>query len=201
MIDVRRGALVPAELRMSSVPQTAATLDDLHRVEGKAELIAGRIVYLMPTGFRPGQVGGRIYRSLDDHAAITGRGVALPDNFGFVVPELSSGRQSFSPDASFFLGLLPSDEMDFIDGPPTFAVKVRSKGDYGDAAEAEMAAKRGEYFEAGTAVVWNVDPVAQLVRVYRSVAPDQPTVFSRGQVADAEPAVPGWRLTVDEIFA
>ena len=86
---------------MSSVPQTAATLDDLHRVEGKAELIAGRIVYLMPTGFRPGQVGGRIYRSLDDHAAITGRGVALPDNVGFIVPELSSGRQSFSPDASF----------------------------------------------------------------------------------------------------
>jgi Uma2 family endonuclease len=186
---------------MSSVPQTAASLDDLHRIEGKAELIAGRIVHLMPTGFRPGQVGGRIYRSLDDHAVTTGRGVALPDNVAFVVPELASGRQTFSPDASFFDGMLPSDEMDFIEGPPTLAVEVRSKGDYSKAAETLMAAKRADYFEAGTPVVWDVDPRAELVRVYRADAPDQPTVFGRGQVADAEPAVPGWRLSVDQIFA
>jgi Uma2 family endonuclease len=130
-----------------------------------------------------------------------GSGIALPDNVGFAVPELASGRQSFSPDASFFLGLLPLDDMDFIEGPPTFAVEVRSKGDYGDAAEAEMAAKRADYFEAGTAVVWDVDPKAELVRVYRADAPLVPTIFSRGQTADAEPAVPRWRLTVDQIFA
>ncbi len=186
---------------MSSGTLTHATLDDLRRVEGKAELIAGRIVHVMPTGFRPGQVGGRIYRSLDDHAAITGRGVALPDNVGFVVPELASGRRSFSPDASFFFGPLPRDEMDFLDGAPTFAVEVRSEGDYGDSVEAEMAAKRADYFEAGTAVVWDVDPKSRVVKIYRDAAPDQPTVFGRGQTADAEPAIPGWRLAVDQIFA
>jgi Uma2 family endonuclease len=185
----------------STASPAAATLDDLYRVEGKAELIAGRIVHLMPTGFRPGQVGGRIYRRLDDHAAMIGRGVALPDNVGFVVPGLSSGRQSFSPDASFFLGPLPSDEMDFIEGPPTFAVEVRSKGDYGHTAEAEMAAKRADYFEAGTLVVWDVDPRAELIRIYRAIDPDRPTVLRNGQVADAEPAVPGWRLDIDQIFA
>ena len=183
------------------MPQTAASLDDLHRVEGKAELIAGRIVHLTPTGFRPGQVGGRIYRSLDDHAVTTGRGVALPDNVAFVVPELASGRQTFSPDASFFVGMLPSDEMDFIEGPPTLAVEVRSKGDYGKAAESLMAAKRADYFEAGTSVVWDVDPKAEVVRVFRAAASDQPAVFSRGQAADAEPAVPRWHLSVDQIFA
>lgn len=186
---------------MRTASPTAATLNDLYRVKGKAELIAGRIVHLMPTGFRPGQIGGRIYRRLDDHAAMIGRGVALPDNVGFVVPGLSSGRQSFSPDASFFLGPLPSDEMDFIEGPPTFAVEVRSKWDYGDAAEAEMASKRADYFEAGTAVVWDVDPRAELIRVYRAASPNRPTVLGRGQAADAEPAVPGWRLDVEQLFA
>jgi Uma2 family endonuclease len=186
---------------MSSLPETAATLDDLRRVEGKAELIAGRIVYLIHTGFRPGQVGGRVYRSLDDHAVLAGRGVVLPDNAGFVVEELSSGRQSFSPDASFFTGPLPSDELDFIEGPPTFAVEIRSKGDYGDAAESDMAAKRADYFESGTIVGWDVDPVALVIRAYRAAAPEEPTVFSRGQVADAEAAVPGWRVSVDQIFA
>ena len=38
---------------MSSTTQTAATLDDLYREEGKAELINGRIVPLMATGRRP----------------------------------------------------------------------------------------------------------------------------------------------------
>jgi hypothetical protein len=37
------------------------------------------------------------------------------------------------------------------------AVEVRSEGDYGPAAEREMAAKRRDYFAAGTQVVWDVD--------------------------------------------
>ena len=78
---------------------------------------------------------------------------------------------------------------------------MRSKGDYGDAAEAEMAAKRADYFESGTPVVWDVDPKAELIRIYRAAAPDRPTVVGRGQVADAEPAVPGWRLDVNQVFA
>jgi Uma2 family endonuclease len=177
------------------------TLDDLRRVRGKAELIAGRIVPLMPTGFLPGRVGGRIYQGLDAHASATGRGVASPDNVGFTVPTLSTGRQSFAPDASYYDGPLPADLSDFIAGPPTLAVEVRSKGDHGPAAEADLAAKRADYFEAGTLVVWDVDPVARVVRSYRHDAPDRPSTFGPGQVADAEPAVPGWRVQVDWIFA
>jgi Uma2 family endonuclease len=177
-----------------------ATLDDLALVSDKAELIGGKIVPIMPTGFQPNQIAGEIFVSLKNHTRATGRGVACTDNLGFAVPELPSGRESFSPDAAYYDGPLPSNEMDFIAGPPTLAVEVRSKGDYGDAAEAEMAAKRADYFQAGTAVVWDVDPLAVCVRVYRPDAPDQPVVFRQGQIADAEPAVPGWRMAVDEIF-
>ena len=144
---------------MSSATQTAATLDDLYREEGKAELIAGRIIPLMATGRRPNRVAFRICRSLDDYAEATGRGEAYTDNMGFAVPPLSSGRESFSPDASYFVGPFPANVMRFLEGPPTFAVEVRSENDYGDAAEEAMAAKRADYFEAGTAVVWDVDPV------------------------------------------
>ena len=34
----------------------------------------------------------------------------------------------------------------------------------------------------------------------RADQPMQPMVHGRGQVADAEPAVPGWRLAVNDIF-
>ena len=185
----------------SATRKKAATLDDLRRVEGKAELIAGRIVHSMPTGHRPNRIAGEIFVSLKNQARATGRGVAYTDNMGFAVPELTSGRESFSPDASYYDGLLPTDEMDFVAGPPTLAVEVRSKGDYGDAAEAGIAAKRADYFEAGTLVVWDVDPRAECVRVYRADATDQPVIFHKGQTVDAEPAVPGWRMAVDDIFA
>ena len=181
-------------------PTTAASLDDLHHVAGKAELISGKLVPLVPTGFRPGRIGGRIYRAIDDYAAAAGTGAALPDNVGFAVPELASGRESFSPDAAYYLGTIPADDMDFLPGPPALAVEVRSKGDYGPAAEVEMAAKRADYFEAGTAVVWDVDPVDDLIRVYQSATPDQPTIYGPGTSADAEPVMPGWRVDVDAVF-
>ena len=189
---------------MSTVRSTAPrpqTLDDLLKVEGKAELIGGRIVTFMPTGHEPSQISGEIFYSLKTHVRASGRGFAYPDNVGFAVPKLRSGRQSFSPDASYYDGPPPANPMKFVDGPPTFAVEVRSENDYGPAAEEEMAAKRADYFEAGTAVVWDVDPVADRVLKYRADAPDRPEVFVSGQEADAEPAVPGWRLAVDRTFA
>jgi Uma2 family endonuclease len=186
---------------MTPVDSPAATLDDLARVSDKAELIDGRIVYLMPTGRRPGRVAGRIYRSLDDYAEASGRGEAYPDNVGFAVPRLSSGRQSFAPDASFFTGPFPANPMRFLEGPPTLAVEVRSENDYEEAAEAELAAKRLDYFEAGAGIVWDVDPVAECIAAYRTEAQDQPVIYHRGQVADAELLLPGWRVAVDWIFA
>jgi Uma2 family endonuclease len=79
-------------------------------------------------------------------------------------------------------------------------VEVRSENDYGDAAEDQMAAKRADYFAAGTRVVWDVDPLAETVAVYGADAPTQPVRYRRGDVAEAEPAVPGWRVSVADLF-
>jgi Uma2 family endonuclease len=185
---------------MSQVEQARATLDDLLRVPGKAELIGGRIVHFMATGYKPNRVAGRIFRSLDDYAENVGQGVACTDSMGFAIPELPSGRESFSPDTSFYSGPLPKNLMRFIEGPPTLGVEVRSEGDYGDAAEEEMADKRADYFAAGTLVVWDVDPVAECIHVYRASDPNRPQTIRRGQQADAEPAAPGWKVSVDWIL-
>ena len=64
-----------------------------------------------------------------------------------------------------------------------------------------MAAKRADYFAAGTQVIWDVDLLAEdVVRVYRAESPRVPVIYRRGEQADAEPAVPGWRMAVDELF-
>lgn len=186
---------------MSAIGQARATLNDLHRTPEKAELIGGRIVRLMATGLKPNRVASRIFRSLDDHSEATHRGIALTDNMGFTIPQLPSGRESFSPDASYYVGPLPANRMRFIEGPPTFAAEVRSETDYGSAAETEMADKRSDYFAAGTQVVWDVDPLAECIHVYKASDPRKRTTYRRGDMAEAEPAVTGWRVPVDWIFS
>ncbi len=176
-----------------------ATLDDLYAVEGKAELIGGRIVQ-MASGDLPTEVASNIYVSLRGHAKKIERGVAKADGIGYAVPELASGRESFSPDASYYDGPRPRNRMRFIEGSPTFGAEVRSENDYSPAAEQAMAEKRDDYFAAGTLVVWDVDPIAETIAKYTHDAPNKPTLFKRGDVADAEPAVPGWRVPVDEVF-
>ena len=65
-----------------------------------------------------------------------------------------------------------------------------------------MVAKRADYFAAGTLVVWDVDLLSDVVvRKFTSPHADQPSaIFRRGETADAEPAVPGWRMAVDDLF-
>jgi hypothetical protein len=186
---------------MAGATQTAATLDDLYRVDGKAVLIAGRIVRLMPSGDAPNSAALEIVVSLREHARRTGTRAAYTDGIGFALKRpLPGGRQSFSPDGAFHTGPRPQNRMRFVDGASTFAIEVRSENDYGDAAGAAMSAKRADYFAAGTLVVWDVDPVARQVTVYRN-DPDAPeAVYVSGQEAEAEPAVPAWRMAVDDIF-
>jgi Uma2 family endonuclease len=178
-----------------------ATVDDLYRTDGQAELIGGMIVCFPPFGYKAGCIVGEIVSSLYDHAQKTGQGEVGTATLGYVIPELPSGRESFCADASYYLGPLPANPMHFIEGPPTFAVEVRSENAYKRSAEIDIDAKSADYFAAGTLVVWDVDPIAETIACYRAGAPTNPVTFRRGQTADAEPAVPGWRMPVDEIFA
>ncbi|HEY0728494.1 MAG TPA: Uma2 family endonuclease [Pyrinomonadaceae bacterium] len=173
-----------------------ATIEDLYKVEGKAELVNGEIVHMSPTGGIPHYAAREITRSLALYEEATGRGYAIGDNTAFVVN--LPHRKSFSPDAAFYTGKLT---MKFGEGAPIFAVEVRSEGDYGPRAERQMAQKRADYFAAGTLVVWDVDLDSEdVVRVYRATAPNDPTVYRRSQLAEAEPALPGWTMPVDKLF-
>jgi Uma2 family endonuclease len=181
------------------IVQRRATVDDLYGIEGKAELIGGRIVRYMASGYLASRVSSRIYLKLEEFAQANS-GVAAPDGLGYEIPEISSGRESFEPDASSYAGPLPANRQRFIAGPPAFAVEVRSENDYGAAADADYVAKRADYFEAGTLTVWDVDPVARTVARYTADASTTPTVFRDGDTADAEPAVRNWRVDVSWLF-
>lgn len=118
----------------------------------------------------PGRAGLALCISLRAQEGRLG-GRVYPDNVGFRVN--LPGRESFSPDVAFHTGR-PTG-MKFLEGASVFAV--------------------------GTRVVWDVDLLSEdVVRAYRATDPNHPTVYRRGEAAEAEPAVPGWRMPVDDLF-
>jgi Uma2 family endonuclease len=176
-----------------------ATIQDLYELPGsqKAEIVNGEIVLMSPTGSRPGRAAMKILTSLSSHEGRHGGGYAFGDNVGFAVN--LPNRDSFSPDAAWYVGNI--DSMDFLDGAPAFAAEIRSKSDYGPKAEKAIMEKIKDYFISGTKVVWDVDLLSEeVIKVYRASDPDNPTIYRRGDIAEAEPAVSGWRFPVDELF-
>jgi Uma2 family endonuclease len=178
-------------------PKTRATIEDLYKVEGKAELVNGEIVEMPPSGDGPNRASLSIAMSLRQYERRTRQGRAYSDGAGFKVH--LPHRDSFSPDAAYHLG--PRTGMRFLEGAPVFAVEVRSEHDYGPAAERAMRQKRADYFACGTLVVWDVDLLSpDVIKSYKASDPDNPVIFRRGDIADAEPAVPRWRMAVDELL-
>ena len=182
---------------MATQASTAELVAALYRTSGKAEIVAGEIVLMSPTGGLPSRAAAAIYRSLWDYERRLESGQAYTDNTGFLV-DLPQ-RKSFSPDASFYVGPPPGPK--FLQGAPIFAAEVRSEDDYGPTAERAMAHKRADYFAAGTQVVWDVDVLReQLIRAYSAAAPHTVTVYRRGDLAEATAALPGWSFPFNDIF-
>ena len=178
------------------VANLEATIEDLYAVKGKAEIVNGEIVHMSPIGAAPSYAASEIFVRLREYSKQTRRGLAIGDNAAFHVK--LPNRKSFSPDVAYHIGEWTG--MKFFEGSPIFAVEVRSEGDYGPGAERAMAQKRVDYFAAGTLIVWDVDLLSDdVVRSYRS-GEVEPRAFGRGQSADAEPAVPGWSMRVDDLF-
>ena len=187
-----------------TLPKTSKDLDktdwlieQLYKTDGKAEIINGEIVEFMSTGDEPSSAATNVLLSLKLYERQTKFGRAYADNVGFLVN--LPNRKSFSPDASFFTGERAG--MKFLQGAPIFAVEVRSENDYGEKAEKAIKQKRDDYFAAGTKIVWDVDLLSEdVIKSYTHDTPDNPVIFKRGEIANAEPALPNWKMAVDELF-
>ena len=144
----------------------------------------------------PSNAAAQIRKSLDGYERSIGGGYQA-GAVAFIVD--LPHRRSFCPDAGWYTGDPYASEL--LPGAPAFAVEIRDPEEEGDEAERRMAAKRVDYFAAGTQVAWDVDVLRDnLIRVYRPNYPESATVSRRGETADPEPAVPGWRFAVDELF-
>ena len=123
---------------MSSSTQTAATLDDLYRVEGKAELIDEEgSLRLMATGRRPNQIASRIFRSLRrPHAELPAEKRAYTDNIGFAATSARLGPRVILAGCVVLPRPVPRERNAVPRRTSGLSqVEVRGENDYGDAAD------------------------------------------------------------------
>ena len=207
---------------------TELLMETLLSIDGKAEIVNGRIEMELPPGGDmdlarellgdiPGKaeiVNGRIILEMP-----TGKepGMAAGEIFAAIreyARRIGRGRavgdnvtfnvelpdrKSFSPDAAYTLEERDGS-MRPIQSAPVFAVEVRSENDYGPRMETLIQAKIEDYFTAGTLAVWDVDLLNENVVTLHTPGA-APQSFRRGEIADAGAALPGWTMPVDEIFA
>jgi Uma2 family endonuclease len=85
-------------------------------------------------------------------------------------------------------------ETRFLEGPPLLAVEVMSASDVHEDVHEKLEA----YLNAGTPVVWIVDPFISTVMVHRPG--QEPVMFNRTQELLGDPELPGFRCPVAAIF-
>lgn len=174
-------------------------LDHLAQIEWKAEIVDNRLVIEIMPSWDHAFASGEIFVSMRAHvrrARLPGRPAGDGLDYKVRLPR----RLTFRPDVSFYDG--PPTGMKLPERAPRFAVEVRSESDRGAGGVELMRRKREDYFEAGTLVVWDVDlEGVEIVRVFRDGNAQTPAVvYGRGELAEAEPAVPGWTMPVDDLF-
>jgi Uma2 family endonuclease len=191
------GGIAPRRVRMKPLPGKA-TEEDLLRALRKTdrlfELVDGTLVEKV-MGFGEGglamDIGRLLGKFLDEHNVgdLLGADTTMRLLPGLVrLPDVSFIRWERYPNRERPTEPIP-------DVVPDLAIEVLSEGN----TPGEMRRKLKEYFLAGVAVVWLVDPGRRTVTVF--TAPDAGTTFTEEQALDGGDVLPGLRLPVRDIFA
>jgi Uma2 family endonuclease len=191
------GGIDPARVRFRPLPGTATEQDvlDMQAREGRlCELVEQALVEKI-MGFRESWLASvLIYVLLSfvkprDLGLVTGEAGLMRLAPGLVrIPDVAFISWERLPGHHFPTGAIP-------DVVPDLAVEVVNEGN----TAGEMARKRHEYFATGVQLVWLVDPRTRTVEVY--TAPDQLTLLHEEQTLDGSTVLPGFTLSLRELFA
>jgi len=163
-------------------------------LQGIWELVDGEPIELSPAAGRSGWISGNVYRLLASHVRQGQLGWAFPPETGFILFE--DRHTVRSPDAAVVLGHRLADLPDsFVPMPPDLAVEVLSPSD----RMADALAKVAMYLQAGTPLVWLVNPATRTVVVFRSES--DPETLGESDTLESGDVLPGFRVPVAEIFA
>ena len=177
-------------------PPVPLTPEDVERAcerDGKLyELIDGELKE-KKVGFEALFIAGQIIARLNAHF-YPHEGAAATEVMIYCFENKRHGRK---PDVVYVKlsrlpgGRIPTGDV-FI--APDLAVEVLSPGNSGT----EVDEKLDEYLGAGVSLVWIVNPERSTIRVFRQDGTHR--LFHAADVIENEPALPGFRLVVGDVF-
>ncbi|HXD32582.1 MAG TPA: Uma2 family endonuclease [Pyrinomonadaceae bacterium] len=177
--------------KLTTADELLAMPDDGYRYE----LIEGELIRMSPAGARHGRIAVKVVNRLGPYVEKHGLGEVYAAETGF---KLRSDPDTVrAPDVAFVSKSrveLVGDPEGYWSGAPDLAVEVQSPND----TRKHIDAKARHWISAGAKLVWVVKPRERTVIVYKSLA----DIFevSESGVLDAGEVVPGFKLTVSEIF-
>lgn len=188
------GKLVPKSPpllpEMCSIP-TTMTLEEFleHDVEGY-EYVSGELVPMAPPSREHGEISVNVIRYLDAHVYQQKLGRLYTAETTFQI-----GERTAKPDVAFVAtAQLTGDKTKGFSIPPDLAIEVVSPSD----VQSRVAEKALAYLEAGTRLVWVLEPVSKTVTVYRSETDIE--TLTREDTLTGEDVVPGFTCSVDHLF-
>jgi len=173
---------------------TAEELLHLNLPNKRTELVRGVLIVREPPGYQHGVVAMKIAlslgRFLDQHQL----GHLVAAETGFV---LERGPDTVrAPDVGFTTTeRVPSPvPIGYAEFSPDLAVEVLSPND----RPGEVLEKVGDWLKAGSRLVWIVDPVRRLARVYR--ADGTQADLREADQLDGEDVLPGYLSRLADVF-
>lgn len=182
-----------------AVPYSATlmTAEDLQAnpVPNKCtELVAGHILVREPPGFLHGDVAARLLIAIGTHVNARRLGRVLAAETGFTL--FRNPDTVRAPDVAFVrTERIPAQPMyTYPEFAPDLAVEVLSISD----RAGKVLSKVGDWLDAGARLVWIVDPVRRLARVYR--ADGTVTSLSADETLDGEDVLPELRIPLADMI-
>ncbi|MDH3600059.1 MAG: Uma2 family endonuclease [Candidatus Tectomicrobia bacterium] len=191
------GGIAPDRVRFHPLPGTATEQDvlDIQAHEGRLCELVEWVLVEKVMGFRESCLAGALLAEL--------RNFVRPRNLGLVTGEAGLMRLAPDlvriPDVAFIAwNRLPARRMpteSIPDVAPDLVVEILSEIN----TPGEMQRKRRDYFASGVRLIWLVDPETRSVEVYTNA--DSSTPLQEGDILEGEPVLPGFTLSLRELFA
>jgi Uma2 family endonuclease len=172
---------------------TAEELLRLNLPNKRTELVRGVLVVREPAGYQHGDVTMRLAAAIFAHVEAHGLGRVFAAETGFALARNPDTVRA--PDVAFIsTARLPDPPpRGFAELAPNLAVEVLSPDD----RAGEVLSKVGEWLNAGARLVWVVDPVRVLARVYREDGSE--SMLGRTDALRGEDVLPGFEFQLSAI--
>ncbi|MEO7998969.1 MAG: Uma2 family endonuclease [Gemmatimonadaceae bacterium] len=167
----------------------------------RTELVRGRLVVKEPAGYVHGSIAARVlvriavFLETDQRvrSAAHPLGDVLAAETGFTLQRRPDTVRA--PDVAFVAWeRIPIERAGFAELAPDLAVEVLSPGD----RAGEVLAKVADWLNAGTSLVWVIDPARRVARVYRADGTE--SIAHDDSALEGEAVLPGLVMPLAVLF-